>query len=84
MRLLPQAHRALAGDLHRQRESLQRLLRRSEGRIKVVELILIFGLLAISKVAERRERAYAAEWQLILDRLHHGTELKPYDWKLEA
>lgn len=49
----------------------------------MVELILIFGLLAVGQIAERRERAYAAEWQLILDRLHHGTELKPYDWELE-
>ena len=49
-----------------------------------VEFFLILGLLFVGDFMDRRDRAYAAEWQLILDRLHHGTEIKPYDWELEA
>ena len=49
-----------------------------------LEPFLIFALMFVSEIMERRDRAYAAQWQLILDRLHHGTELKPYDWELET
>tara|TARA_R110002020_G_scaffold10708_7_gene40771 strand:+ start:480 stop:653 length:174 start_codon:yes stop_codon:yes gene_type:complete len=48
-----------------------------------LELFLVGGLMLVAAIMERRDRAYAAEWQLILDRLHHGTEIKPYDWELE-
>ena len=48
-----------------------------------LELFLIFALIFVGMIMDRRDRAYAAEWQLILDRLHHGTTIKPYDWKLE-
>jgi hypothetical protein len=49
-----------------------------------LELFLLGGLMLVAAIMDRRDRAYAAEWQLILDRLHHGTEIKPYDWELEA
>jgi hypothetical protein len=48
------------------------------------ELVLIFGLMIAGEIMDRRDRAYNAAWQLVLDRTHHGTELKPYDWELEA
>ena len=48
-----------------------------------LELFLLVGLMLLAGYMDRRDRAYAAEWQLILDRLHHGTTIKPYDWKLE-
>jgi len=48
-----------------------------------LELFLIFALIFVGMIMDRRDRAYAAEWQLILDRLHHGTPIKPYDWELE-
>ena len=48
-----------------------------------LELFLIVALVFVGEYMDRRDRAYAAEWQLILDRLHHGTPLKPYDWELE-
>ena len=49
-----------------------------------LELFLLVGLVFVGQYMDRRDRAYAAEWQLILDRLHHGTEIKPYDRELEA
>ena len=48
------------------------------------EAILIFGLMGVGAYLDRREERRAAEMQLALDRVHHGTELKPYDWELEA
>ena len=48
-----------------------------------LEPFLLVGLMLIAGYMDRRDRAYAAEWQLILDRLHHGTTIKPYDWELE-
>ena len=48
-----------------------------------VELFLVVGLLLVGGYMDRRDRAYAAQWQRILDRTHHGTEVKPYDWELE-
>ena len=48
-----------------------------------LEPFLIFALMAVGASLDRRDAAYAAEWQLILDRLHHGTPIKPYDWELE-
>lgn len=48
-----------------------------------LEPFLIFALMFVGEIMERRDRAYAAQWQLILDRLHHGTPIKPYDWELE-
>ena len=44
---------------------------------------LIFGLLGLGSYLDRRDKQRAAEMQLALDRVHHGTELKPYDWELE-
>ena len=49
-----------------------------------LEPFIILGLMAYSAIAERREAGYAKEWQRLLDITHHGTPLKPYDWKLEA
>ena len=39
-----------------------------------LELFLVGGLMLVAAIME---------WQLILDRLHHGTTIKPYDWELE-
>jgi hypothetical protein len=48
-----------------------------------LELFLLVGLMLVAAIMDRRDRAYASSWQLILDRLHHGTTIKPYDWELE-
>ena len=48
-----------------------------------LEPFLIFSLMAVGAILDRRDAAYAAEGQLILERLHHGTPIKPYDWELE-
>jgi hypothetical protein len=50
----------------------------------MIELILILGLMAIGGFMDRRDAEYAAQWQIVLDRTHHGTPLKPYDWELEV
>lgn len=47
------------------------------------EFVLILGLLFVGWVMDQRDRRYAAQWQLVLDRTHHGSPLKPYDWELE-
>jgi hypothetical protein len=49
-----------------------------------LEPFLIFGLMAVGAILDRRDAEYAAQWQLVLDRTHHGTPLKPYDWELEV
>ena len=48
------------------------------------ELLLIFGLMIAGEIMDRREQAQNAAWQLELDRTHHGTPLKPYNWELET
>jgi len=54
------------------------------GTVKMIEAIFIFGLMGAGVYLDRRDEQRAAEMQLALDRVHHGTELKPYDWELEA
>ncbi len=49
----------------------------------MIEALIIFAFMGVGAILDRRDAAYAAEWQLILDRLHHGTPIKPYDWELE-
>jgi hypothetical protein len=49
----------------------------------MIELFIILAFMTVGAIMDRRDAAYAAEWQLILDRLHHGTPIKPYDWELE-
>ena len=49
-----------------------------------LEPFLIFGLMAVGVYLDRRDERQAGEMQLALDRVHHGTELKPYAWELEA
>jgi hypothetical protein len=48
-----------------------------------LELFIIFGFMAAGSYMDRRDAKQSTEWQLILDRLHHGTPIKPYDWELE-
>jgi hypothetical protein len=50
----------------------------------MIEAFIIFACMGVGAILDRRDAAYAAEWQLILDRLHHGTPIKPYDWELEV
>ena len=50
----------------------------------MIELSIILTLLGIGGFLDRRDERRASEMQLALDRVHHGTELKPYDWELEA
>ncbi len=49
----------------------------------MIEAIFIFGLMGAGVYLDRRDERRADEMQLALDRVHHGTELKPYDWELE-
>lgn len=49
----------------------------------MIEGAFILSLLGIGSFLDRRDERRAAEMQLALDRVHHGTELKPYDWELE-
>jgi hypothetical protein len=48
-----------------------------------LEPFIIFGMLGIGAWLDKRDADRAARIQLALDRVHHGTELKPYDWELE-
>tara|TARA_B100000131_G_scaffold261181_1_gene257242 strand:+ start:1274 stop:1438 length:165 start_codon:yes stop_codon:yes gene_type:complete len=48
-----------------------------------LEPFIIFAFMGIGAILDRRDAEYAAQWQLVLDRTHHGTPLKPYDWELE-
>ena len=57
---------------------------RSGGERLMIEAIFIFGLMGAGVYLDRRDERRADEMQLALDRVHHGTELKPYDWELEA
>jgi len=50
----------------------------------MIELSIILSLMGAGSFMDRRDKRRAAEMQLALDRVHHGTELKPYDWELEA
>tara|TARA_R100000781_G_scaffold53757_2_gene35140 strand:+ start:982 stop:1134 length:153 start_codon:yes stop_codon:yes gene_type:complete len=50
----------------------------------MIELAIIGACWAIGAYLESAEKAYNAEWQLVLDRTHHGSPIKPYDWELEA
>jgi len=50
----------------------------------VIELAIIVFCWAIGGYLDSAEKAYNAEWQLVLDRTHHGSPIKPYDWELEA
>jgi len=50
----------------------------------VIELAIIGACWAIGAYLDSAEKAYNAEWQLVLDRTHHGSPIKPYDWELEA
>lgn len=47
------------------------------------ELVIIGLCMLGGTVYERRDRKHAAYWQLELDRVHHGSPIKPYDWDLE-
>ena len=49
----------------------------------MIEALIIFAFMGVGAFLDRRDAAYAAECQVILDRLHHGTPIKPYDWELE-
>ena len=50
----------------------------------MIELSIILTLLGMGGFLDRRDNKRAAEMQLDLDKVHHGTELKPYDWQLES
>lgn len=50
----------------------------------MIELVIIGGFWAIGAYLESTEKAYNAQWQLVLDRTHHGSPIKPYDWELEV
>lgn len=52
--------------------------------IPLFEAFILFGFVGIASYFDRRDARYAAQWQLVLDRTHHGTPLKPYDWELEV
>jgi hypothetical protein len=49
----------------------------------MIELLIILSIFATAAVLDSRDERRVTEMQLALDRVHHGTELKPYDWKLE-
>ena len=45
--------------------------------------LIIYGFIVAIWVSDKREAAWSQRWQDKLDRDHHGTPLKPYDWELE-
>ena len=50
----------------------------------MIELAIIGACWAIGAYLDSAEKAYNAKWQLVLDRTHHGSPIKPYDWELEV
>ena len=48
-----------------------------------LEPFIIFAMMGIGCWLDMRDADRAAAMQVALDRVHHGTSLKPYDWALE-
>jgi hypothetical protein len=49
----------------------------------MIELGLIGLCMLGGALLDQRDARHAAKWQRELDRVHHGTPIKPYDWDLE-
>jgi hypothetical protein len=51
--------------------------------LMIITFIIIMGFCLAIHLSDRLEERHSKKWQLLLERQHMGTTLKPYDYELE-